>query len=176
MDRYADIFGEFPHAHAAAGWQINRHALRLMQRFGFKYSSDTRGTHPFLPICDAEIIGCPQLPTTLPTLDELMNRDGITPENVAAHILKLTEVAPETGHVYTLHAELEGGKWLPIFEQLLKGWQAQGYELVSMQQYLEGLDVAALPRHEVLMRGVEGRVGDLAVASDDAVAGIAHSF
>ena len=166
VDRYTEIFGEAPHAHAAAGWQMNRHALRLMQRFGFKYSSDTRGTHPFIPTWQAEIIACPQLPTTLPTLDELMNRDGITLDNIAQHILKLTAVPPSTGHVYTLHAELEGGKWLPIFEQLLQGWQAQGYELVSLQQYLQGLDVSALPRREVVMREVEGRVGTLAVQGD----------
>ena len=67
-----------------------------------------------------------------------------------------------------MHAELEGGKWLPIFEQLLQGWQAQGYDLVSMQHYLEGLDVDALPRHEVLMREVEGRVGKLAVQAEEA--------
>lgn len=166
VDRYTSIFGESPHAHAAAGWQMNRHALRMMQNMGFKYSSDTRGTHPFIPTWRAEIIACPQLPTTLPTLDELMNRDGITLDNIAEYILKLTETPSPTGHVYTLHAELEGGKWLPIFEQLLQGWQAQGYELVSMQQYLDGLDVAALPRHEVVMREVEGRVGTLAVQGD----------
>jgi undecaprenyl phosphate-alpha-L-ara4FN deformylase len=160
VDRYTEIFGEAPHAHAAAGWQMNRHALRLMQGLGFKYSSDTRGTHPFIPTWQAEIIACPQLPTTLPTLDELMNRDGITLDNIAQHILKLT--AEPSDHVYTLHAELEGGKWLPIFEQLLQGWQAQGYELVAMQQYLQGLDIASLPRHEVVMREVEGRVGTLA--------------
>ena len=167
VDRYTEIFGEAPHAHAAAGWQMNRHALRLMQQLGFQYSSDTRGTHPFIPTWRAEIIACPQLPTTLPTLDELMNRDGITLDNIAEHILKLTETPSPTGHVYTLHAELEGGKWLPIFEQLLQGWQAQGYELVSMQQYLEGLDVAALPRHEVVMREVEGRVGTLACQGEN---------
>jgi len=200
VDRFADIFGEAPLSHAAAGWQMNRHALRLMQRLGFKYSSDTRGTHPFIPTWQAEIIACPQLPTTLPTLDELMNRDGITLANIAEHILKLTEhttpsghtldtlpakpadcgsgyeagiPAPEgsappchTGHVFTLHAELEGGKWLPVFEQLVQGWQAQGYELVSMQQYLQGLDVDTLPHHEVVMREVEGRVGTLAVQGD----------
>jgi undecaprenyl phosphate-alpha-L-ara4FN deformylase len=166
VDRYTEIFGEAPHAHAAAGWQMNRHALRLMQRFGFQYSSDTRGAYPFIPTWQAEIIACPQLPTTLPTLDELMNRDGITLDNIAQHILKLTEVPSITGHVYTLHAELEGGKWLPIFEQLLQGWQAQGYELVSLQQYLQGLDLAALPRREVVMREVEGRVGKLAVQDE----------
>jgi undecaprenyl phosphate-alpha-L-ara4FN deformylase len=166
VDRYTEIFGEAPHAHAAAGWQMNRHALRMMQNMGFDYSSDTRGTNPFIPTWRAEIIACPQLPTTLPTLDELMNRDGITLDNIAEHILKLTEAPSPTGHVYTLHAELEGGKWLPIFEQLLQGWQDQGYELVSMQQYLKGLDVATLPRHEVVMREVEGRVGTLAVQGD----------
>jgi undecaprenyl phosphate-alpha-L-ara4FN deformylase len=170
VDRYTEIFGEAPYAHAAAGWQMNRHALRLMQRLGFKYSSDTRGTHPFIPTWQAEIIACPQLPTTLPTLDELMNRDGITLENIAEHILKLTTQPAPTGHVYTLHAELEGGKWLPIFEQLLQGWRTQGYELVSMQQYLQGLDVAELPHNEVVMREVEGRVGKLAVAADNIAA------
>lgn len=162
VDRYTEIFGDAPHAHAAAGWQMNRHALRYMQHLGLQYSSDTRGTHPFIPTYHAEIIAVPQLPTTLPTLDELMNRDGITLDNIAQHILQLTENAPETGHVYTLHAELEGQKWMPVFEQLLQGWQAQGYELVSMRQYLQGLNVSVLPRCEVQMREVEGRVGTLA--------------
>jgi peptidoglycan/xylan/chitin deacetylase (PgdA/CDA1 family) len=162
VDRYSKIFGEAPHAHAAAGWQMNRHGLRYMQHLGFEYSSDTRGTHPFIPTYNAEIIAVPQLPTTLPTLDELMNRDGITLENIAQHILQMTENAPDSGHVYTLHAELEGQKWMPIFEQLLQGWQAQGYELVSMQDYLRSLNINTLPRCEVQMREVEGRVGTLA--------------
>ncbi len=159
VDRYKAIFGEAPHAHAAAGWQMNRHALRLMQHMGFDYCSNTRGTHPFIPTWQAEIVACPELPTTLPTLDELVNRDGITLENVAEHLLQQTALVRD--HVYTLHAELEGGKWMPIFEKLLQGWQKQGYELVSMQQYLQGL--GDLPRHEVLMREIEGRTGTLAV-------------
>src|ERR1017187_7138293 len=118
VDRFIKIFGEPPKAHAAAGWQMNRHALRLTQRLGFDYSSDTRGTHPFIPTVNAEIVACPQLPTTLPTLDEIMNRDGITLENVAQHLLQLTSNPPICGHVFTLHAELEGSKWMPIFEQL----------------------------------------------------------
>ena len=162
VDRFTSIFGTVPRAHAAAGWQMNKHGLRYLQQLGMEYSSDTRGTHPFIPTWNAEIIAVPQLPTTLPTLDELMNRDGITLDNIAAHILKLTADAPATGHVYTLHAELEGQKWMPVFEQLLQGWQEQGYELVSMQDYLRSLDVSALPRCEVRMLEVEGRVGTLA--------------
>jgi peptidoglycan/xylan/chitin deacetylase (PgdA/CDA1 family) len=163
VDRYTEIFGEAPKSHAAAGWQTNRYALRQTQRLGFDYSSDTRGTRPFIPTWDAEIIACPQLPTTLPTLDELIGRDGITIENVAQHLLDITRAPSETGHVYTLHAELEGQKWMPIFEQLLQGWHKQGYELVSMRQYLQGFKVADLPRFEVKPGTVEGRSGTLAV-------------
>jgi len=97
------------------------------------------------------------------TLDELIGRDGITTDNVAQHLLDITSKASETGHVYTLHAELEGQKWMPIFEQLLQGWSEQGYELVSMRRYLQGFKVADLPRHEVKAGTVEGRSGTLAV-------------
>ena len=162
VDRFTEIFGMAPKAHAAAGWQMNRHALRLMQEFGFDYSSDTRGTHPFMPTWNAEIVACPQLPTTLPTLDELINRDGVTLENAAQHVLQLTESSLATGHVYTLHAELEGGKWMPVFEQLLTGWEKQGYELVAMRQYLQNL-ARDLPRHEVVTGAIEGRSGTLSM-------------
>jgi len=162
VDRFVEIFGEQPRAHAAAGWQTNRYALRQTQHLGFDYSSDTRGVVPFIPTWDAEIIACTQLPTTLPTLDELIGRDGIDTGNVAQHLLEITGNPTETGHVYTLHAELEGQKWMPIFEQLLQGWQEQGYDLVSMRQYLQNVKTP-LPRCEVKMGEVEGRSGTLAV-------------
>ena len=162
VDRFTEVFGTSPKTHAAAGWQLNRHALRLMQRFGFNYTSDTRGTHPFLPTWNAEIIACPQLPTTLPTLDELINRNGITPENVVQHLLQLTKTPPAHGHVFNLQAEFEGGKWLPLFEQLLDGWKAQGYDMVSLKMYAESLP-ASLPRHEIGMLEVDGSVGMQAV-------------
>lgn len=161
-DRFIEIFGIASKSHAAAGWQLNRHALRLMQRFGFNYTSDTRGTHPYIPTWNAEIIACPQLPTTLPTLDELINRDGIKLDNVVQHLLQMTENPPPTGHVFTLQAEFEGGKWLPVFEQLLEGWKAQGYDIVSLRGYFESLP-ATLPRHEIAMRAVEGSIGMQAV-------------
>lgn len=161
--RYEKIFGEAARVHGAAGWQMNIHALRLEQRMGFDYASDTRGTHPFVPVWNAEIVACPQLPTTLPTLDELIGIDGITPDNVAEHLLKLTETPSPTGHVYTLHAELEGMKLAGVFEQLLKGWREQGYELASLGDYAQSLDLATLPRHEVLMGEIPGRSGTLAL-------------
>ncbi len=162
-DRFQHIFGEPARTHGAAGWQMNRHAWRLTQRLGFRYCSDTRGTHPFMPIHDAEIFACPQLPTTLPTLDELIGIDGITPETVAEHVLSLTATPPASGHVYTLHAELEGMKLAPVFDQLLSGWRTQGYALGTLRDRADGLDVTRLPRHIVFDGQVPGRAGSLAL-------------
>ncbi|MBA2689281.1 MAG: 4-deoxy-4-formamido-L-arabinose-phosphoundecaprenol deformylase [Burkholderiales bacterium] len=162
-ERFADIFSEPAKTHAAAGWQTNVHALRQTQRHGFDYCSDTRGSGPFFPVVNAEIIDCPQLPTTLPTLDELIGVDGLTPDNVHHHLLELTEPAPPTGHVFTLHAELEGGKLAPVFERLLEGWKAQGYELASMAKMYSQLDRKKLPFHEVVLAEVPGRSGKLAM-------------
>jgi len=161
--RFEEIFGEPARAHGAAGWQMNVHALRLTQRLGFDYGSDTRGTCPFVPLWNAEVVACPQLPTTLPTLDELIGTGGLTKKNVAAHLLGLTRKAPTTSHVYTLHAEMEGGKLAPVFDELVSGWKAQGYDLVSLRTLAESLDLKSLPRHEIAIGAIAGRSGTLAL-------------
>lgn len=159
--RYDRIFGEAPKAHAAAGWQMNPHALRLTQRLGFGFASDTRGTQPYIPVWNAEVVLCPQLPTTLPTLDELLGRDGCCVDNVHERLLALTAEAPSTGHVFTARADLEGLMLLPVFARLLEGWQAQGYELVSLGGLFESIDASRLPRYEVVRGEVAGRAGSL---------------
>lgn len=162
-DRYVEIFGCPAHTHGAAGWQMNAHAFRLTAELGFRYASDTRGTHPFLPVCEGVTVPCPQLPTTLPTLDELIGRDGMTAENVHRRLLGMTREDAPAGHVYTLHAELEGQKFAPVFERLIEGWLAQGYVLASLADLSRGLDLARLPRHAVVQGTVPGRSGTLAV-------------
>ncbi len=163
VERFAEIFGAPPRVNGAAGWQMNVHALRLEQRLGFAYASDTRGHTPFFPVRNAELFACPQIPTTLPTLDELIGIDGATPENVHERVLAASADAPGTGHVFTLHAELEGMKLAPVFERLLAGWQAMGYELVPMATLVESLDAERLPRCNVAVAEVPGRSGTLAV-------------
>lgn len=166
-ERFEQIFGEPAHTHGAAGWQMNPHAYRLTRQLGFRYCSDTRGSRPFIPVCGVEVIDCPQLPTTLPTLDELIGTDGVTADNVAKRLLKLTEKPARDGHVYTLHAELEGHRLADVFEQLLSGWRAQGYDLVSLREYAQGLDLARLSRHVVTDGVIPGRSGTVALQGDE---------
>lgn len=160
--RYSELFGERPRMHGAIGWQMNRHAYRLTQRAGLDYASDTRGRFPFLPVHEGELIACPQIPTTLPTLDELM-RQGRSADEAVDELLTLTRDAPHTGHVYSAQAEREGMNLLPQFERLLEGWQAIGYELTSLRALYESLDRANLP-HCVLDYGtVPGRITPVAL-------------
>ena len=162
-ERFADVFGVAAKTHGAAGWQMNGHAYRYAVELGYDYCSDTRGTHPFMPVVDGVALTCPQLPTTLPTLDELIGMDELTEDNVAKHLLRLTENPLSTGHVYTLHAELEGNRLVSIFDSLLSGWRTQGYTLTRTLDIAEKLDRNTLPRHAVTDATVAGRSGTLSV-------------
>jgi len=161
--RYQDIVGEPARVHGAAGWQMNRHSYRLTQRLEFAYSSDTRGTHPFIPVFQAEVISCPQLPTTLPTMDELATTPGFSRAQIVPHLLALTEEAGHWGHVFSANAAYEGLKLIAEFEELLRGWRQQGYEIVSLHDYMLSIDTRELPYHEVAFGTVPGRPGAVAM-------------
>jgi peptidoglycan/xylan/chitin deacetylase (PgdA/CDA1 family) len=153
VERFIQIFGEEPRTWGAAGWQTNAHAARFQERFA--YASDTRGTRPFQPAWNGELVGCPQIPTTLPTLDELI---GLHDDPVR-HVLSLSA---KKDQVFTAHAELEGGKLLPEFEKLLGGWKAQGYEIVPTEAIFRALPPDP-PVCEVVYGEVPGRSGTLAL-------------
>ena len=182
IEGFRRVFGFPPQSHAAAGWQINDHGLELEAEFGLRYASDTRGGPPFLPALARGASACPQLPTTLPTFDEVLGVDGVDEASIAdavfglskagaAHAESAADVATgaragscgEGLQVFTLHAELEGMKLRPVFERLLRGWRDQGYELISMRALLDSLDLARLPALRVQTGSVPGRSGTLAV-------------
>ncbi|MCY7387209.1 MAG: polysaccharide deacetylase family protein [Burkholderiales bacterium] len=174
QDRFTEIFKTPARTHGAAGWQMSRHALRLTQEMGFDYCSDGRAilaeATPHFPVVNAEIIDCPQLPTTLPTLDELIGLDNCTEANAHDRLLEITKSPlrmidasrkPMSAHVFTMHAELEGIRLLPIFEKLLLGWREQGYELVATETIYANLDRIHLPYFSAERGTITGRTGTL---------------
>jgi undecaprenyl phosphate-alpha-L-ara4FN deformylase len=162
---FADIFGAAPRVHGAAGWQMNHYVPALERELGIRYASDTRGTAPFLPVFGRVAGQVPQLPTTLPTLDELVGRGDLKGSDPVDHLLALTTAVPAQDQVFTLHAELEGGAYLPSFERLLLEWRARGIGLTDLGSYAGLLDLGSLPRCEVVAGSVEGRSGTLALQS-----------
>ncbi|CAN5379350.1 polysaccharide deacetylase family protein [soil metagenome] len=158
---FVDIFGAAPATHGAAGWQMNDEAYRQIDDWRMSYASDCRGTGAFVPCIGGIECRHVQLPTTLPTLDELIGIDDLTPANVERHLLAMTET--DTDQVYTLHAELEGGLLRATFERLLSGWRSQGHRLMSLADFHAGVDRDSLPRHPIGWGTVPGRSGVLSV-------------
>jgi peptidoglycan/xylan/chitin deacetylase (PgdA/CDA1 family) len=165
------IFGFAPKSHAAAGWQINDHALRLEALHGLAYASDTRvlageerTAGPFQPLLAGGGGGCLQLPTTLPTFDELLGVDGVDEAGVGAAVYARSQVVPECGlHVFTLHAELEGLLLLDAFEDLLVKWRASGARMTCMANLAKIAHERSWPTRAVRLGEIPGRSGTLAV-------------
>ncbi|SAL66507.1 polysaccharide deacetylase [Caballeronia choica] len=160
--RFIEIFGTAPVTHGAAGWQMNGYAFEQIDAWGMQYASDGRGHTPYIPVLDGRTLKHIQMPTTLPTLDEVLGVDGVDVSNVAGHLLQHTANNPHD-QVFTLHAELEGQKLAPVFEQLLAGWRAQGHSFATMGDYHATLDRSTLPTYPVTWGEIPGRAGELIV-------------
>ncbi len=165
MNAFKRVFGFYPKSHAAAGWQINAYALELEREYGLSYASDTRGRTPFWPTVGGARSSCPQLPTTLPTFDELLGRDGVEEPTIAEAVFRISQenAASNRLQVFTLHAELEGMLLLDAFESLLRKWQSAGAMITSMARIHELALQASLPDQTVVMGEVPGRSGLLAI-------------
>lgn len=172
VDAYARVFGEPPLAHAAPGWQTNVHALRMTQRLGFAYCSDGRGHSPHLPVANAELIRCPQFPTTLPLLDECLAQPGVDEDNLASHVLGITGSEPPAGPVFALRAGIEGVRLVRVLDQLFTGWKAQGYELVGLGALHASVEPLALPRCETALARLPGRPQPLLLQGEEFLAGV----
>ncbi len=156
------IFGEPAATAGAAGWQANAYSLEAYDEAGLRYASDARGTHPFLPRVGDRIFRTLQIPTTLPTLDELLGRPGYGDPQILE--LYLSRLHSGGLHVLTAHAEIEGMSKLPLFRELLVR-AAQSVRLHRLcdiaEEYLgmpHGIPVCELEQGQV-----DGRSGTLAV-------------
>ena len=165
-EAFRGIFGDDAKVHGAAGWQVNPHVLAAEAAMGFDYASDTRGRTAFYPMLQGVLTGCPQIPTTLPTLDELIGRDGISEGNVHEYVFAESQYMLRDGHVYTLHAELEGMKLLPVMERLLVMWRGSQAEIRPLGAVYRSLNLDALPVHQLDWGELAGRSGRLATQGE----------
>jgi undecaprenyl phosphate-alpha-L-ara4FN deformylase len=179
LEAFERVFGFPPQSHAAAGWQINAHGLELEQEYGLRYASDTRGGAPFVPVLARGTSSCPQLPTTLPTFDELLGVGGVDETTIADAVFRLSAAdgalagnaaSAANVQVFTLHAELEGMLLLDAFESLLVKWRDSGASITRMAKIHEVAMQRPLPARAVVMGQVAGRSGLLAVQAESAAA------
>ncbi|HCE46630.1 MAG TPA: 4-deoxy-4-formamido-L-arabinose-phosphoundecaprenol deformylase [Lentisphaeria bacterium] len=155
MGILSDITGETPRCSAVPGWKCNDRALIEKSRLPFIYNSDCRGSSIFHPVVDGRKILQPQIPTTLPTYDELIGRNGITGDNYNDHIISL--VKPDSLNVLTIHAEAEGIACLGMFSDFLDKARKSGIGFVPLSKLLE--DIGEIPGAEIRPCNMPGREG-----------------
>lgn len=158
VEEYQRVFGEPARAAGAPGWQCTAHSLAVYDECGLEYASDARGTHPFQPALAGRVYRTPQLPTTLPTLDELLGQPEFAPETLVAHYVRLATAGGD--HVLTIHAELEGLAYRGLLEDFIRQARKAGVEFCRLRDLLP---ISPLPRHEIDFAELPGRSGTLAI-------------
>lgn len=110
------ILGRPPSCFAAPAWQVTPAALQVLEGFDFRFESDCRGNSIFRPQVSGRPLTHVQVPTTLPTYDELIGRE-CTNATYNDHLLAL--IQPDQLNVLTTHAEVEGIVCLDLFRDFL---------------------------------------------------------
>lgn len=154
---YREICGRGPAEIAAPGWQVSHAVLEAEQELGLAYASDVRGYAPFMPVFEGVEYGVPQIPTTLPTMDEIYGLPGINDVTIPKAWL---DGMDKDWNVLTVHAEMEGISKLTVFENFLNMAKALGVEFRTLGEYARE---APLPRGEIMIGTLTGRAGTLAV-------------
>jgi undecaprenyl phosphate-alpha-L-ara4FN deformylase len=157
------IFGTAAQTAGAPGWQSNARSRAVYDEAGLLYASDTRGGAPFFPRVDGQVFKTLEIPSTLPTFDELMGRPEYPDEKIVDHYLGL--LSTEQVNVFTLHAEIEGMGRRKLFQDLLARCRAAGVEFVRMDDYANTLlqDRASIPTRDQVLGEIDGRSGVVAV-------------
>ena len=159
---YQDLLEQKPRSFAAPGWMINAHALGYFEENGFVYTSNTRGTAPFLPEMGNGRFRILEIPTTLPTLDEVV---GVAGTDVGALSSFYLNALTDGINILTIHTELEGNRWTGLLEAFLIKTLESGFT------YKKLIDVAteignsgeAVPVCKVVYGYVEGRAGEVSI-------------
>jgi len=160
LELLSELSGRKIDSFAAPGWRATAALLEAEAELFLRYASDCRGKSVFLPVRPGRHSVVPQVPVTLPTYDEAVGREGVTPDNYNRFLLSLLK---EDGiNVLAIHAEVEGMKFNPLFEDFLRLAAERGIEFIPLGDLLP--PAPALPPPGKMCRGsVSGREGWVAI-------------
>jgi undecaprenyl phosphate-alpha-L-ara4FN deformylase len=157
FEAFRAVMGIRARCFGAPGWRTSAAALRVLDALGLHYRSDTRGTAPYRCEIAGEFFATPEIPTTLPTMDEVMGPE--LTESGAIVRLYLDRINVEALNVHTIHAETEGMGQLETFAALMRALKDRGARFVQLGEAAAALDRTALPTCEVVRTTLPGRAG-----------------
>jgi undecaprenyl phosphate-alpha-L-ara4FN deformylase len=156
---FEKTLGTRPRTFAAPAWLSTEAALAHEETFGLDFASDCRGTEPFLPVIAGRPLATPQVPTTLPTLDEALGDTHTSAAGYFADMLRQSAVEPWPS--LTIHAETEGGPYAADLDHFLAEAVRAGVRVVPLGALLAARKATAepLPERAMTHRSVPGRHG-----------------
>jgi len=157
---YREIMGRSAESTAAPGWTVSSFSLEVQDAMKLRYSSDSRGYAPFFPVLGGRKFSTIQIPTTLPTMDELLGTEGITSATINDYYL--SQVKPGL-NVHTIHAELEGMSQSMVFVALLRSLRERGARFITLSQAAEESLPFTPPTSVLCMGELPGRAGLVAI-------------
>jgi len=157
------IFGFAAKTAGAAGWQANALSLAAYDNAQLLYGSDARGMQPFFPRIQHTVFNTLQIPTTLPTLDELLGRPEYPMDKLTDFYLsQLRENKP---NIFTMHAEIEGMKYLTWLSTFLQKALSQNIQFTPVEtvakQCLSNRN--SIPVCDLTQGPIDGRSGTMAI-------------
>jgi len=162
---FRDFGGEAPSALATPGWQVHQALLSELSEARYRYTSLTRGKLPYHPVLQGARSAIPEVPTTLPTVKELLSQPGVSIDNVHEYLYAESRHLLPAGHVFSASAELEGMELLGLMENLLVMWKGQDGSVRALGDVLNEIDPATLPHHQVGWGHPDGSPGPMAMQS-----------
>jgi len=160
---FAAIFGAPPRGFAAPAWFCTGEGFAALDARGFDYLSVSRGdAAPFYPRVGGRVLATLEVPTTLPTLDEELGRDGIDAGNYVERLV--ARYRPGRDEVLTVHAETEGLAHRGLFQQLLRRHREMGVKTVTVGE-LAAAARAGAREGAVGLGEVPGRAGKVVLAA-----------
>lgn len=165
-DAFYSVFHFSAQTAGSAGWQANHHSLQAYDEAQFIYGSDARGITPFYPVINGKTYHTLQLPTTLPTLDELIGRPEYPLSSLTDRYISLMK--EDRLNTLTIHAELEGMAYLTWFSSFLEQIKQRGITCVTLRYIADRLLASnqIIPCCPLIQGTVDGRSGTLAVQGE----------
>ncbi len=151
------ILGHDPDCFAAPAWRITPAALLALQTFPLRYTSTCRGHSIFRPVVDGHTLNHREIPTTLPTYDEVIGQQ-CTPANYNTYLLNL--IKPDQLNVLTIHAEAEGISCHNLFEDFLVQAKTRGIVFKPLSALLPATE--ELQQFLIEGQSLKGREGWIA--------------
>jgi peptidoglycan/xylan/chitin deacetylase (PgdA/CDA1 family) len=164
---FSDTLGHAPRFSGAPGWQVTEASLRVQDELGLAFASDCRGGTPFYPAQGGGRARTLQIPTTLPTSDELLAAGAARAPDLAAWYDAHLE--PERVNVVGVHAEAEGIHFAEWLRRWLDALRERAVSFVSLADVADR-ERASAATCRVVARELPGRSGTVACPEPHAAA------